>query len=143
MWSVPLPLLQGLAPDAKSGDPIEGERIVMPTSNDNPRKVENAAAECLRRAKALIPDTEHWWRGPRPRPRNCHCPLTAIVSAARSLKLRKPVANLVYDVIEQACEPHLRPLQRYVPRWNDAPERTLADVHAAFDRAIALAEEGK
>ena len=25
--------------------------------------------------------------------------------------------------------------------WNDAPERTLAEVHAAFDKAIAAAKE--
>ena len=26
-------------------------------------------------------------------------------------------------------------------KWNDAPERTLADVHALFDAAIAIAQE--
>ena len=28
-----------------------------------------------------------------------------------------------------------------VTQWNDAPERTLAEVHAAFDKAIAAAKE--
>lgn len=28
-----------------------------------------------------------------------------------------------------------------IPCWNDAPERTLADVHAAYDAAIAIAEQ--
>lgn len=27
-----------------------------------------------------------------------------------------------------------------IPQWNDAPERTLQEVHEAFDAAIALAE---
>ena len=28
-----------------------------------------------------------------------------------------------------------------IANWNDVPERTLAEVHAAFDRAIAAAQE--
>lgn len=28
-----------------------------------------------------------------------------------------------------------------VPAWNDAPERTLQDVHDAFDAAIVIAEQ--
>lgn len=30
--------------------------------------------------------------------------------------------------------------ERYIPEWNDAPERTQAEVLAAFDKAIELAE---
>jgi hypothetical protein len=85
----------------------------------------NPVADVLRRARALIDTPEKWCQG------QCElgeakCALGAILGAdpnyaAAALALNRVVAP-------------------NIPAWNDAPERTHADVMAAFDRAITLAE---
>lgn len=110
----------------------------MSNRDANSQRVEKAAAECLRRAKALIPDTEHWWQqssADEMRPIRCHCPVTAMMFAKgrRSRTLYLTLYGYYANAINTGS----------IADWNDAPERTLAEVHAAFDRAIALAEEGK
>ena len=52
-------------------------------------------------------------------------------------------SNIDYDSFDLACD-HLRSVQPMVSslaNWNDAPERTHAEVLARFDEAIAKLEE--
>lgn len=86
--------------------------------------------QALIAARALIPDEDHWWRGARDlRDRNCECPITALktVTMDAPWKTYTAARRLFAAAAGCAC----------VPDWNDAPERTLAEVHAAFDAAIA------
>lgn len=82
-------------------------------------------AEALKKAKALIPDEQHWWHGQLINDTR-YCPLLAILDQRR----RGDSTTLFREAIQCSS----------ISEWNDAPERTLAEVHAAFDRAIALAE---
>ena len=102
-------------------------------------KVTTTADE-LREAKALIPDQDHWFQGfmGRTLPARMgsadtsHCVVTAICRVS-PCKPDKAVsvfarANGIEDTaVATAC-------------WNNADERVFADIPAAFDRAIALAE---
>lgn len=98
-------------------------------------------AETLRRAKALIDAPEKWTKGEfarnakgrpcLPREAACFCTVGALVVAcgpgqtSAFEKLRAHFTRLVGGSIGT---------------WNDAPERTHAEVMAAFDRAIEIAE---
>jgi len=87
--------------------------------------------EILIAAKALIPDEDHWWRGhndSRADVVGCECPITAV--------RRVNVAGSMISSIA-LCEAMGFKTLNDLYEWNDAPERTIAEVHAAFDRAIA------
>lgn len=92
--------------------------------------------EILIAAKALIPDEAHWWRGPGSpsEERQCECPLTAIrkLCEDESIETEAEVNKLFRGAIDVNWADD-------VIIWNDAPERTLTELHAAFDRAIELA----
>lgn len=79
-------------------------------------------ADALRKAKALIPDERHWWRGPKtgPRPDGCHCVVTACLEQGSSY-----IVGLFERVIQQNAA-----------TWQDSPATTFADLQAAFDLAI-------
>jgi hypothetical protein len=88
------------------------------------------AYEILIAAKALIPDADHWWRGGADlirSGRDCECPVTAILRAGAHMSAEETAQHLFRDAIGGGS-PGI---------WNDAKERTLSEVHAAFDRAIA------
>jgi hypothetical protein len=89
----------------------------------------NTTADVLRRARALIDSPEKWIKG--------------------AYGLRADDPHCVYGALDVVA--HMRPCRgfelfreavgtRHIEAWNDAPERTHAEVMAAFDRAIELAE---
>ena len=95
-----------------------------------------AVAEKLREARALI--ERGWTQGVFARLPNgngtyaenrkatCFCMVGALYHVGASARCLR--------MLERAT--HTSP----AAKWNDAPERTQADVLAAFDKAIALAE---
>ena len=85
-------------------------------------------SEILQRAKDSLTD-KTWGKGyPLERPKGTLCAMEAI-EEQQSKRVR--------------CFRFLRAATgaNTIAQWNDAPERTLAEVHAAFDRAIAAAQE--
>lgn len=85
-------------------------------------------AEVLREARALIDTPEKWTKGYRG---ERLCAVAAIASAApRDWLPAKYALNRALGREESVV----------LYRWNDDPATTHADVLAAFDRAIALAE---
>lgn len=87
------------------------------------------AHDVLIAAKAMIPDEDHWWRGGADiirAGRHCECPVTAISRAGRGTSAQGTAEHAFCDAIGDES----------IPKWNDAPERTLAEVWAAFDIAI-------
>jgi hypothetical protein len=97
----------------------------------------NTTADVLRRARALIDSPEKWMRaaGMFDAP---YCVMGAVGAAERDMGL-DPLLDFGFR-----ARGAIRVVigTRAIPKWNDAPERTHADVIAAFDRAIALAEAG-
>lgn len=90
----------------------------------------NAVADKLREARKLI---ERGWCQGEAQIGHQFCILGACGWASGD-------SDLYFDMRE--------PLQKAtgceaLSRWNDAPERTQAEVLAAFDKAIQLAESGK
>lgn len=86
------------------------------------------AADNLRAAKALINTPDKWCKGRSRDDRGRRCLLTAIFATGGSAARRE--LRALRDVIGPS-----------ITTWNDAPERAHGEVMAAFDRAIALAEE--
>lgn len=102
----------------------------------------NTTADVLRRARALIDTPEKWTReGPFGTSR--HCTGTALMRAAG---LFNGWDERLQD--EQAAHVFIKANKIYscgcvrgaIACWNDVQERTHADILAAFDKAIALAE---
>ena len=89
-------------------------------------------SEVLREAKAKL-TSETWGKGHyRQRPGKL-CTSEAIMAVAENWESWSAARNSLVPYTGKV-----------IPAWNDAPERTLAEVHAAFDTAIALAEaEGR
>jgi hypothetical protein len=90
----------------------------------------NTVADVLRRARALIDSPEKWGRrgdglGPE---RGRYCILLACGQVNGDWA---PAYRLISNITAPA----------YPWEFNDAPATTHADVMAAFDRAIALAEQ--
>jgi hypothetical protein len=90
-------------------------------------------SEILRAAKALL--TPETWvnRCPDFGDVDHYCALSAIGASGGSAT-NHPAILLITRVATGKAD-------GYVGEWNDAPGRTLADVHAAFDAAIAIAEQ--
>lgn len=101
----------------------------------------SAVADNLRRARALIESgwtQKEYARGKSGRGVNelgnapvCFCALGAI----------RRVTRREWDNTEEAKALRAAILGRDIIDWNDAPRRTQADVLAAFDKAIELAEQ--
>ena len=125
------------------------------------------SSEILITARALINTPERWVKGRKP---GCWCAVDAIIVATyyarphqeRALQPLLGIELKVPDTWEAmalmrampslpasvACNAALEALKcaigngHEIVSWNDAPERTHAEVMAAFDRAIA-AEQAK
>lgn len=98
-------------------------------------------SDVLRIARAKIDTPDKWWGGAGMslgQEKN-HCARTAISSEEKCLETRPEVQRALELFCQVLGTDPNRPGQVY--RWNDAPERTHAEVLAAFDRAIALAEQ--
>lgn len=87
----------------------------------------NEVADVLRRAKALIDTPEKWTQGNFCGDHDSFCAWGAIFRAAASVNAQSP------EPYNQMC----KVVGQHLPNWNDATERTHAEVMAAFDRAIA------
>lgn len=85
-----------------------------------------SVAEVLREARSLVDTPEKWCKGTYGDGEGRHC-----ISGT----LRDVGAEEAYTFLQRTIHT-AGPLSS----WNDAPERTHADVLAAFDKAIALAE---
>ena len=87
-------------------------------------------AEILRAARALIDEPERW-RGPDVK----HCPCTAINSTSLATVDGAAARRFMCKAVGVSAK-----ARWLLWHWNDAPERTHAEVMAAFDRAIEMAE---
>ena len=93
----------------------------------------NTVADVLRRARALIEKPEHWCKHALER-NGAFCVLGAALLAAHGNPLAAaPLPSKMFSFIWDACGGP-------PAAFNNAPERTHAEVLAAFDRAVALAE---
>lgn len=105
----------------------------------------NTVADTLRRAKALIPDEEAWFQGSWGRTlptrgescRGQHCVRTAICMSVHDTRLVTE-AEKIFKRANNIPDAPLADMA--IPFWNNADERVFADIHPAFDKAIALAE---
>lgn len=88
------------------------------------------ASEVLRSAKARIGTPEKWGKGDTVRERGLLCAGLAINNSCE-WQINEARAGSFFMKAVRADS---------VPEWNDRPETTHAEVMAAFDRAIALAE---
>lgn len=103
----------------------------------------------LRAAKARL--TPHTWAKTSPFRRGHECANTALIFAtviaygrpmcevhtvtpADAERTLRDAMNLLAEVITGTRSSTL------VPLWNDKPERTLQDIHDAYDAAIAIAD---
>lgn len=109
------------APDARPAESPSGETVAA-----------RGAADVLRAAKALIDMEEKWIKGIM-RDGDARCAVGAILLAAPTMG--GYVATAKMFALAAGAEPGR------IAFWNDAPERTHAEVMAAFDRAIQLAEK--
>lgn len=98
--------------------------------------------EILIAARALIEAPERWTKGEFARNKegekchansdaaSCYCMEGAILSQSGKWPLKARACAILRASLASAIT---------IPVWNDAPERTHAEVLAAFDRAIELA----
>ena len=95
--------------------------------------MEKTASQVLRAARALIGTPDKWWKGGANGAGVSKCSAQAIYHQPG---YDFDSLNFLSVAIggKPGCYAHIFD-------WNDAPERTHADVMAAFDRAIALAEK--
>ena len=93
-----------------------------------------SVVEVLREARSLVDTPEKWCQGAE-RVGNALCSVGAISVASGMGEVR-------LDFFPRALETFRAVVgwNQSASWWNDAPERTHADVLAAFDKAIALAE---
>lgn len=96
------------------------------------------ACAVLTRARVLLENPEDWaHRSVRTPDR--YTPTAAIVRAAHQLMKDSPLAGRI--AARPAMSFFVQEIEGgAVSAWNDAPERTHADVLAAFDRAIAACD---
>jgi hypothetical protein len=104
-------------------------------------------SKILRGAKAQL-TAKTWRQGDEAFDNDCFCATTAMAhigkfgdSIAKLDKSseRRHVHLLFMEANGIDASPAIEPAL-CIERWNDAPERTLEEVHRGFDRAIALAE---
>jgi hypothetical protein len=93
-------------------------------------------SDVLRAAKALIDSPEKWWKPGRDGNHGQHCALVAICRAG-GLAAELGAIDAFARVVES---PTGVSYGFRIPAWNNARDRTHADVMAAFDRAIAAQE---
>lgn len=67
------------------------------------------------------------------------CALMSIASTCQNDGQSAARTDVVVNLFGQVATGCAASAIRCVPQWNDAPERTLQDVHDAFDAAIAIA----
>jgi hypothetical protein len=103
----------------------------------------STVAEKLREARALI--AKGWTQGefartktgrktpPKSPSATCFCASGAVIRATGAAGVAEGLFSQEFRVLRQAVRGN-------VVIWNDAPERTQAEVLQAFDRAIELAE---
>lgn len=97
--------------------------------------------EILTKARAKIADPDNWGKGLRGcsfdrRPLETCCAAEAIEEVAPTAhEVRRAAMRALYDAAGLEWN------KDSIIHWNDAPERTHAEVLAAFDKAIALAKE--
>lgn len=93
-------------------------------------------SEILTRAADLIEPPGAWGKGQGTRnPEGCHCVLSAITAADTSGFMSKAWSDAI-DFLEQVIGPGA-----CAYKWNDAPERTQAEVVAATRAAAELAKQ--
>lgn len=103
----------------------------------------NQLSTDLRAARALVDTPEKWCKeaGARDAFSNAvsvFSPLAVQLSMVGAyMRATKKDTTREYDVIRALADSGVNDLMY---KWNDAPERTHADVLAAFDRAIEKAE---
>lgn len=98
--------------------------------------------DILKAARAKIARPEDWGKGRRvyDRPKETCCAAEAIEEVAgdpwgfEEFNRRKPAFRALYNAAGLEWE---KKYPDSLPEWNDAPERTHAQVLAAFDLAIA------
>lgn len=91
---------------------------------------EHMTLQVLIDARKLIEQPENWYGGGQIDWGLKHCSLSAIGKAEESLGLY-PGDSRAANALRVAAE------IKFVSSWNDAPNRTHADILAAFDKAIA------
>lgn len=89
------------------------------------------AVECLVAARKKIEDPANWGKGKQANHRKVLCAITAIGHA------RAEAFGTDFWRAEWALREVIG--RGSIVMWNDAPERTHAEVLAAFDKAIELA----
>ncbi len=114
--------------------------------------------EILRGARALLADEARWTRGVVARNVDgddvpysesqavCWCAVGAIFRSSDDRSSRWPsdreyAAGKLFAAAAHIGFDDFSSLFDHIGRWNDRPERTHAEVIAAFDRAIELAEK--
>lgn len=95
----------------------------------------------LIKARAKIADPANWGKGHRGNSEYGHRPLSSCCAAEaiEDVEMAGKTRRAAYRALERAAGLELPPLGSAIVEWNDAPERTHADVLAAFDKAIAEA----
>lgn len=111
---------------------------------DSPTAGDVSVADVLNRAADLLEKPGAWTQGeydrhPLHQESRCFCAIGAIVEAQGALHVRcedDDPACITFARWLDASEPH--PFM--IARWNDAPERTQAEVVAAFREAARQSE---
>ena len=101
-----------------------------------------STADVLRAARALVATPSQWWqyRGHRGVEASRSCAGLALAAAEGYPDRHCPDAWLTLASAAGLGDLDLGDVSEAIYDWNDAPERTHAEVLAAFDRAIAAAE---
>lgn len=95
--------------------------------------MDKQTAQVLRAAKALIEQPEKWGRWTKTNRPGTYCAVEAVEAVTRASPLGEVRATAMLRRATKSSN---------VLTWNDARNRTHAQVMAAFDKAIALAEGG-
>lgn len=93
------------------------------------------AADVIRGALDLIPDEDHWYRGPNTQARNRTCVLLAMSATAESNESYFAAMRLVAD------EAGVTNWASGIPAWNDDPHTSFEDMRLVLKRALWRAEE--
>lgn len=98
-----------------------------------------STVDVLKQAKALI-SAKGWGQGYEETVINksCHCVATAIAAASVS---REKSIELSHQTFAKANGLNNTLGKGGIIDWNDEPQRTPDEIRAAFDKAIALAEQ--